>query len=271
MTPRRRPAWGRPRHRRGVVGQRSWRSSPAAPMWRPRRWMRRRRQRAARAQPGTRVRHLPAGRRHCPASERICTGKHGVVGVQTRSLAWEGSYLTAKETVCQPVAPSGIGSASSAVWTAPVLSVARTVIVCRPGLGGLPREAPQPPGVVGVARAQFGRLPVAVVDADLDGAHPAVLRPRDAAERHRPLGDVLTAAGHVDAGFGLDRPARRPAQPRPVRLGAIESGQLEVDDPLGGRHVAVETRHHQPGGIAVLGRAAARRSCRSPAASRGRR
>lgn len=41
---------------------------------------------------------------------------------------------TARFTVCQPVAPSGTGLARSSVWTAPVLSMARTVMVSRPGL-----------------------------------------------------------------------------------------------------------------------------------------
>ena len=41
-------------------------------------------------------------------------------------------YLTAKSTECQPVAPSGTGSAHCSVCVAPVLSVARTEIVCGP-------------------------------------------------------------------------------------------------------------------------------------------
>ena len=151
----------------------------------------------------------------------------------------------------------GDGVGHSAVWTAPVLSVARTAMVCEPGLGGLPRKAPQPPGVVGVAGAELGRLPVALlvrtVDADLDGAHPAVLRPRHAAERHRSACDSWPLRGTSMRDSRLDRPARRPAEPRPVRLGAVESGELEVDDPFGGRHVAVQAGHHQPRGVAVLG------------------
>jgi hypothetical protein len=39
-----------------------------------------------------------------------------------------------KDMLCQPVAPSGAGSLSCAVCNTPVLSVARTVTVCEPGV-----------------------------------------------------------------------------------------------------------------------------------------
>ena len=68
-----------------------------------------------------------------------------------------------------------------------------------------------------------------------------------------PRGDVLTAAGHVDAGLRLDRSARRPAQPRPVRLGPVESRQFQVDHPLGRRHVAVQPRDNQTRRVSVFG------------------
>ena len=58
--------------------------------------------------------------------------KSSVVDLSTCSDRSHGDYFTANETECQPVAPSGTGSAHCSVCTAPVLSVARTVIVCEP-------------------------------------------------------------------------------------------------------------------------------------------
>ena len=73
MTRRRRPASGRPRRLRGPAGRRCGRSSRAVRMWRRRRWMRRRPQRAARPQPCTRLRHLPAGRAQPNSSHQSCS------------------------------------------------------------------------------------------------------------------------------------------------------------------------------------------------------
>ena len=42
--------------------------------------------------------------------------------------------------------------------------------------------------------------------------------------------------------------------PRPVGLCFVEAGQLQIDDPLGGRHIPVEPGYYQPGGVAVLDR-----------------
>ena len=42
--------------------------------------------------------------------------------------------------------------------------------------------------------------------------------------------------------------------PRPVRLCPVEAGQLQVDDPLGGRHIPVEPGYYQPGRVAMLDR-----------------
>lgn len=52
--------------------------------------------------------------------------------VQTRTVAEVRRYFTLKDTECQPDAPSGTGSATSGVCVAPVLSVARTVMVRGP-------------------------------------------------------------------------------------------------------------------------------------------
>src|SRR6185369_5518914 len=120
-----------------------------------------------------------------------------------------------------------------------------------------PTDAPESPGVVGIAGAEVGGLPLALptgtVDANLDRADPAVLRPGHTAERHRPARYPLAVAWHVDSRLRLDRPTRRPAQPGPVRLGPIETRQLQVHHPFGRRHVSVQTRHHQPRRITVLG------------------
>src|SRR6185312_7252782 len=91
-------------------------------------------------------------------------------------------------------------------------------------------------------------LPVRAVDAHLDRLDATVLRPRHAAEGDRTLADDFAAAWYVDTGLGLDRPSRRPAPPRPVRLGLVEARHFEVDDPFGGRHVPVQPRHDEPRG-----------------------
>ena len=59
---------------------------------------------------------------------------------------------------------------------------------------------------------------------------------------------------HVDPGLGLDRPLLRPAALGPVGLELVEPGHLEIDQPLGGGHVAVEPGHHHPHREAVLHR-----------------
>ena len=167
------------------------------------------------------------------------------------------SHLTAKETECQPVAPSGTGSAHCSVWTAPVLSVARTVIVCGPALVGLPRVAPQPPGVVGVARAQ-ARPAASALLSGLSMRTSTACTPRFCAHATPPnvtgpRATSCTAARHVDAGFVLIGP--RADQPSRVQYASalVEPRQLEVDDPLGGRHVAVQSGDDQACGVAVVG------------------
>src|ERR1700757_5518152 len=61
---------------------------------------------------------------------------HGADRDRDRGIQLAAHHLSAtvKSTVCQPVAPSGTAPTRSAVWTAPVLSVARTVMLCFPGL-----------------------------------------------------------------------------------------------------------------------------------------
>ena len=72
--------------------------------------------------------------------------------------------------------------------------------------------------------------------------------------RTEPALDLGPVTRHVDAGLGLDRPLLRPAALGPVGLELVEPGHLEIDQPLGGGHVAVEPRHHHPHGEAVLHR-----------------
>ena len=113
----------------------------------------------------------------------------------------------------------------SEVCTAPVSSVARTRDLVDPGSWACQSKLHSRQVSFGVARAQRGSAATSPSSMlDLDGTHAAVLRPRHPAERHRTAGHVLAAARHVDAGLGLDRSARRPAQPGPVRLAPGRSG-----------------------------------------------
>ena len=70
----------------------------------------------------------------------------------------QGTHSTAKATEGQPVAPSGTGSAPG-LRSAPrrCRRWPGRSSVCEPAFGGRPGEAPQPPGVVGVARTRAVR------------------------------------------------------------------------------------------------------------------
>ena len=71
----------------------------------------------------------------------------------------------------------------------------------------------------------------------------------------RPAGTEREAAREVDPRLGLDRRPLRPSRAAASRPGrGAERGELQVGDPLGGRHVPVEARHHHPHREAVLGR-----------------
>ena len=103
--------------------------------------------------------------------------------------------------------------------------------------------APLPPGVVGrhVAERVAG-TPLAVVDPDLDLADAAVHRPGHAGERRRsPAGPRACRGTSIRACVLIGACC---AQPRgdPVGVVGRPRRQLEVDDPLGRRHVAVEAR-----------------------------
>ncbi len=80
--------------------------------------------------------HLPSLARASDIFGRVLStaaSAHRHCTYVTRAGVTRNGYVTANDTVCQPEAPSGTGSAATDVWTAPVLSVARTVMVCDPG------------------------------------------------------------------------------------------------------------------------------------------
>src|SRR6478672_3847656 len=77
---------------------------------------------------GDRVRRVPAGRR----ARRGRGSGSGPVGA-TRIRSAGKRQLTDTLTVCQPRAPSGAGGDGCSGWTAPVPSVARTLITWPPG------------------------------------------------------------------------------------------------------------------------------------------
>ena len=89
--------------------------------------------------------------------------------------------VTVMTTECQPVAPSGNGSARAS-------GLGLACGVRRAGLEGVvpagrvPFEDPLAPGVDRVDRRQSGGLPWPAVDADLDPIDAAVLRPGDAGD-----------------------------------------------------------------------------------------
>ena len=69
----------------------------------------------------------PLRRRHAPGSGR------GPLRMGEDRFRWARDQPTSTETVCQPVAPSGAGGASTPVCGVPVPSVALTCRVCVPG------------------------------------------------------------------------------------------------------------------------------------------
>ena len=112
---------------------------------------------------------------------------------------------------------------------------------------------------------QLGLLPLAVVDLDLDlvdadGSGP---RPRRRSATS-PAGTRWQRCGGRRCGTAVLIGARS-AQPRWIQycVEVVEGRELDLGQPLGGRHVAVEAGDDEAGREAVLERAAARRSCRS--------
>ena len=117
---------------------------------------------------------------------------------------------------------------------------------------GLPLPRPLPPGVDRDLVGQQHGFPGSVVDLHLDGRHPRVLGPRRPADGDVPCGQARAGPGHLDPRGGLDGPELRPSPLGPVRLLVGEPGDLQVDEPLGRRDVAVEPRDDHAHGEAVL-------------------
>ena len=160
--------------------------------------------------------------------------------------------VTSKDTVCQPVAPSGTTSAWSEVCTAPVPSVARTAI----GVTQDRRPATRSSTAARCPWSSSRRVgPAAKAPSSI--LTSTALTPRCCAHATPPnvTGPLATTCPLLGTSMRdsvLMGPRGRPAEPGPVRLGAIEAGELQVDDPLGRRHVAVEARHDQARRVAVL-------------------
>ena len=173
-------------------------------------------------------------------------------------------------TECQPVAPSGKGSRRTSVLDDSV-AIGRPDLESMAAGRGLPVERPLAPGVDGVDGGEAGRLPRAVVDADLDRVDAAVLGPGDAAD-DRPAGrDRRQRLGRVDARHRLDRRFRRPAALDPVRVVGVE-GRSAPARPATSSPTRSRTGRARPCGPGSRSRpAAARRSCRRPASRRDRR
>ena len=114
--------------------------------------------------------------------------------------------------------------------------------------------------------------PWPAVDADLDAIDAAVLGPGDAGDGDLAGGrPARTAWGCRSAAIVLIGAFLRPAALDPVRVKGVERGQLQLDQPLGGRDVAVQAGHDQPDGVAVDGRQRLPVHRRRPASRRDRR
>ena len=111
---------------------------------------------------------------------------------------------------------------------------------------GRPFPGPLPPGVDAGHRGQPRLVPGAPVDPYLHGGNALVLRPGHAGHRYPARRERRAAGRHVDSGLGLDRRLLRPATLRPEGTGRRECGHLDVGDPLGRGHVAVQAGHHHP-------------------------
>ena len=170
-------------------------------------------------------------------------------------LLWLGScYSTRNCTLCQSgrtvrrdsCAVGGLGLAVLVGGPDGELVGARGGLVPCPG--------PLAPGVDAVLVGQVDVLPGLVVDPDLDALDAGVLRPRDAADADLVARERLERLRDVDARGELDRRLGRVAAGRPVRLEVGEPGDLDVDQPLGGRDVAVQAGDDHADGEAVLER-----------------
>ena len=148
-------------------------------------------------------------------------------------------------TECQPVAPSGNGGARSSGWVAPVPSVALTSRVWRPGVASHGQTHWRQVSALCSAASRAGRQgpPSARTSTRRIPRCWAHATPATAT---CPAGQAGQRPRGVDAGHGLDRRLAGPAAPDPVGVEVAEAGQLQVDQPLGGRHVAVQARDQHP-------------------------
>ena len=103
-------------------------------------------------------------------------------------------------------------------------------------------------------RERFGestRRPIATVHGDLDLRDTLERCPGDAGDLDLPGSNRAPGAGKVDPGLRLDRRLLGPTPRDPIRIEPVPGGQLDLRQPLGGRHIPVEAGHDQPLGIRV--------------------
>ena len=171
------------------------------------------------------------------------------------SLAGGGRGQRTWQARCgQPVAPSGAGGATSSVCSWPVA-------VGRPGDDrvvagrGVPRVAATAPTCRRSPRARARTR----CQSPSSTCTSTLAMPRFGAQATPAIGCGPAARSAFDFGTsmrdcGLDRCLPRPAAGRPVAVDVVPGGQLDLGQPLRGRHVAVEPGHDEAGGVAVLGR-----------------
>ena len=152
--------------------------------------------------------------------------------------------------VCQPVAPSGAGLLISEVWVG-VGAISGSHPYSVLARSGVPGHHPLSPGVDGGLPTELRFHPILVVHLHLHLLDGPAGRPGHPGNRRGAGVDGGVPAGHVDAGLGLDRPLLGPAAGDPVAVESLPGGELDVRQPLGGRHIAVQPGNYQPGGEAV--------------------
>ena len=139
----------------------------------------------------------------------------------------------------------GSGAVCCSVWMSPVRSVARTSMLCRPGVAV--HETSHCTQVASeIGRLIAALLPRAVVEADLDPGDAAIRRPGDAARRRPARRRDPGRPRRVDPRLGQDRRVLGPAERNPVAVDGLTRRQLDRAQPLRRRNVAVQARDDQP-------------------------